>query len=123
MNSRNDNTKKVTGYAPVNGLKMYYEIEETGDPLVFIPPAFGFAGRESFPELVQNHSVITVDLQETGRTADIPERPISIEQYAKDVVELLKYLKISKADFLGESYGGDTAAVIAVRYPELVRRW
>jgi pimeloyl-ACP methyl ester carboxylesterase len=49
-------------------------------------------------------------------------RPISIEQYARDVVELLKYLKISKADFLGESYGGDTAAVIAVRYPELVRR-
>ena len=114
--------RKVTGYAPVNGLKMYYEIEGTGDPLVFIPPAFGFAGRESFPELVRNHSVITVDLQGNGRTADIPERPISIEQYAKDVVGLLKYLKISKADFLGESYGGDTAAMIAVRYPEFVGR-
>ena len=35
---------------------------------------------------------------------------------------LLKYLRISKADFLGESYGGNTAAMIAVRYPELVRR-
>jgi pimeloyl-ACP methyl ester carboxylesterase len=114
--------QKVTGYAPVNGLKMYYEIEGIGDPLVFIPPAFGFAGRESFPELVRNHSVITVDLQGNGRTADIPERPISIEQYAKDVVGLLKYLKISKADFLGESYGGDTAAMIAVRYPEFVGR-
>jgi pimeloyl-ACP methyl ester carboxylesterase len=116
-----DSSVKITethGYAPVNGLKMYYEIEGTGDPLVFIPPAFGFAGRESFPELVQNHSVITVDLQGNGRTADIPERPTSIEQYAEDVVGLLKYLKIPKADFLGESYGGDTAAVIAVRYPE-----
>jgi pimeloyl-ACP methyl ester carboxylesterase len=122
MNARNDDSKKINGYAPVNGLKMFYEIEGTGDPLVFIPPAFGFAGRESFPELVQNHSVITVDLQGNGRTADIPERPISIEQYARDVVELLKYLKISKADFLGESYGGDTAAVIAVRYPEFVGR-
>src|SRR5215471_6966768 len=125
MNSRNDNTnntKRVTGYAPVNGLNMYYEIEGTGGPLVFIPPAFGFAGRQSFPELVQNHSVITADLQGNGRTADIPERPISIEQYAEDVVGLLKYLKIPKADFLGESYGGDTAAVIAVRYPEFVRR-
>lgn len=122
MNSDNDKTKKVSGYAPVNGLNMYYEIEGTGDPLVFIPPAFGFAGLKSFPELVQNHSVITVDLQGNGRTADIPERPISIEQYAKDVVELLKYLKISKADFLGESYGGNTAAMIATRYPDLVRR-
>ena len=110
------------GYAPVNGLEMYYEIEGTGDPLVFIPPAFGFAGTHSFPDLVQNHAVITVDLQGNGRTADIPERSISIEQYAKDVVGLLKYLKISKADLLGESYGGNTAAMIAVRYPELVRR-
>jgi pimeloyl-ACP methyl ester carboxylesterase len=122
MNARNGDPKKINGYAPVNGLKMYYEIEGTGDPLVFIPPAFGFAGRESFPALVRNHSVITVDLQGNGRTADIPERPISIEQYAKDVVGLLKYLKIAKADFLGESYGGDTAAFIAVHNPELVRR-
>ncbi len=29
--------KKTNGYAPVNGLKMYYEIEGDGDPLVFIP--------------------------------------------------------------------------------------
>jgi len=122
MNARNGDPKKIQGYAPVNGLKMYYEIEGTGDPLVFIPPAFGFAGKQSFPELVQNHSVIAVDLQGNGRTADIPERPISIEQYAKDVVGLMKYLGISKADFLGDSYGGDTAAVIAVHYPELVRR-
>jgi pimeloyl-ACP methyl ester carboxylesterase len=118
----NHKTTETQGYAPVNGLKMYYEIEGTGDPLVFIPRAFGFAGLKSFPELVQNHSVITVDLQGNGRTADIPERPISIEQYATDVIGLLKYLGISKADFIGESYGGNTAAMIAIRYPELVRR-
>jgi len=122
VNSQDSKVKKVSGYAPVNGLKMYYEIDGTGDPLVFIPPAFGFSGRESFPELVKNHSVIQVDLQGNGRTADIPERPISIEQYAEDVVGLLKYLGISKADFFGESYGGNTAAMIAVRHPELVRR-
>jgi pimeloyl-ACP methyl ester carboxylesterase len=122
MNPLAGKTTEPRGYAPVNGLNVYYEIEGTGDPLVFIPPAFGFAGLESFPELVQNHSVITVDLQGNGRTADIPERPISIEQYAKDVVGLLKYLGISKADFFGESYGANTAAMIAVRYPELVRR-
>lgn len=122
VNSRRGDAKKIRGYAPVNGLKMYYEIEGAGDPLVFIPPAFGFAGLHSFPELVQNHSVITVDLQGNGRTADIPDRPISIEQYAKDVIGLLKYLGIAKADFFGESYGGNTATVIAVRYPEFVRR-
>jgi len=122
MSSSNGQTTKTHGYVPVNGLKMYYEIEGTGDPLVFVPPAFGFAGTHSFVDLIQNHTVITVDLQGNGRTADIPERPISIEQYAKDVVGLLKYLKIPKADFLGESYGGNTVAMIAVRYPDLVSR-
>src|SRR5690348_6540835 len=111
MNARNGDPKKINGYAPVNGLKMYYEIEGTGDPLVFIPPAFGFAGLESFPELAQNHSVISVDLQGNGRTADIMERPISIEQYAKDVVGLLKYLGVSKADFFGDSYGANTVVM------------
>jgi pimeloyl-ACP methyl ester carboxylesterase len=115
-------TTKARGYAPVNGLKMYYEIEGTGDPLVCIPPAFGYAGVNPCPALIHRHTVITVDLQGHGRTADIQERPLSIEQYAKDVVGLLKYLGISKADFFGESYGGNAAAMIAIRYPELVGR-
>lgn len=110
------------GYAPVNGLKMYYEIEGTGDPLVHIPAAFGYAGLKSLPSLVQSHSVITMDLQGNGRTADIPDRPLSIEQYAKDVVALMKHLGVTKADFLGESYGGVAAVMIAVRHPELVGR-
>ena len=122
MNSLNGKTKETQGYAPVNGLKMHYEIEGTGDPLVYIPPAFGFAGLKSFLGLAQSHSVITVDLQGHGRTADIPERPLSIEQYAKDVVGLLRYLGISRANFFGESYGGNAAAMIAIRYPELVGR-
>lgn len=118
----NGTLTKASGYAPVNGLKMYYEMEGTGDPLVFIPPAFGFAGLASFPALVASHTVVTVDLQGNGRTADIPERPLSIERYAEDVVGLLKYLGIAKADLFGESYGANTAVMIAVRYPQVVRR-
>ncbi|HEX8796638.1 MAG TPA: alpha/beta hydrolase, partial [Polyangiaceae bacterium] len=116
------NMTKKNGYAPVNGLKMYYEIEGDGHPLVFIPPAFGFAGSKSFPDLSKSRAIVTMDLQGNGRTADIPDRPISIEQYADDVIALLKHLDIAKADFLGESYGGNTAAMIAVRHPERVRR-
>ena len=122
MDSFNGKTTEPRGYALVNGLKMYYEIEGTGDPLVYLPPAFGFAGLRSFPSLVQRHSVVTVDFQGHGRTADIPERPITLEQNAKDVVGLLKYLGVSKADFFGESYGGVIATMLALRHPELVGR-
>ena len=115
-------TTKAHGYASVNGLKMYYEMEGTGDPLVCIPPAFGYAGLNRYPALIESHTVITVDLQGHGRTADIPERPLSIERYAEDVASLLKYLGIAKAEFFGESYGGNAVLMIAARYPELVGR-
>jgi pimeloyl-ACP methyl ester carboxylesterase len=122
MNSLRAKRTETQGYARINGLRMYYEIEGTGDPLVYLPPVFGFAGLKSFPALVQSHSVVTVDFQGHGRTADIPERPITLEQNAKDVVGLLKYLRISKADFFGESYGGVIATMLALRHPELVGR-
>ena len=28
--------KPTTGYAPVNGLKMYYEVHRSGDPVVLL---------------------------------------------------------------------------------------
>jgi len=122
MSSRGGLSNKIRGYAPVSGLSLYYEIEGHGAPLVFIPPAFGHAGSKSFPTLARNRSVITVDLQGNGRTKDMVERPISIEQYARDVVGLLEHLEIDRADFLGESYGATTATMIAVRHPSVVRR-
>ncbi len=54
MNSPVDAVTRTHGYAPINGLKMYYEIEGTGDPLVYIPPAFGFARLNSFSALARS---------------------------------------------------------------------
>jgi len=121
MNTLTDG-KQACGYAPVNGLNRYYEIEGTGTPLVYIPPAFACSGMNSFPALVRNHSVITVDLQGHGRTGDIPDRPLTIGQHASDVVGLLRHLGIAKADFFGESYGGAVAVWIALHFPEFAGR-
>jgi pimeloyl-ACP methyl ester carboxylesterase len=122
MHPPTDKITKSSGYAPVNGLQMYYEIAGTGAPLVYIPPAFGHAGMNSFPALLPNHSVIAVDLQGHGRTADVPDRPFTLEQNAQDLVALLQHLEISQADFLGESYGGATAVLLAIHQPGLVGR-
>lgn len=121
MNSLNEATK-TQGYAPVNGLRMYHEVEGTGKPLVYIGPALSCVGLNSFPALVARHSVVTFDLQGHGRTADIAERPLSIEHYADDVAALLHHLGITNADLFGESYGGAVAVLLAVRHPELVSR-
>jgi pimeloyl-ACP methyl ester carboxylesterase len=89
---------------------------------VFIGRHLAVAGVNAVSALARTHRVITLDLQGHGRTADLPERPISLQQNAKDVIVLLRHLGVSKADFLGESYGGATAILIALYSPDLVRR-
>jgi pimeloyl-ACP methyl ester carboxylesterase len=111
--------EKKTGYAPVNGLKMYYEIAGEGKPAIFIHPVVGHCGL--IPALTKNRQWIAMDLQGHGRTADI-DRPMTCEQHADDVATLLKYLKIEQADFFGDSFGGTIAVMMALRHPQLVRR-
>ncbi|HJS53893.1 MAG TPA: alpha/beta hydrolase, partial [Chitinophagaceae bacterium] len=112
------------GYAPVNGLKMYYEIHGTGTPLVLLHGAFNtinMAFGQLIPELSKKRQVIAVELQGHGRTTDI-DRPFSFETMADDVGALLKYLKIDSADIFGYSMGGGVAWQLAIRHPEAVRK-
>jgi pimeloyl-ACP methyl ester carboxylesterase len=115
-------TKKDSGYASVNGLKMYYEIHGEGMPLVLIHGG-GSTIQTSFgkilPLLAQHYKVIAVELQAHGHTND-RDSAESFEQDADDVAGLLKYLTIGKAHFLGFSNGGNTAMQIAIRHSNLV---
>lgn len=113
-----------TGYAQVNGLKMYYEVHGTGKPLVLLHGAFNTintAFGQLIPELSKTRQIIAVELQGHGRTADI-DRPFSFESMADDVAAFLKYLKIDSADIFGYSMGGGVAQQIAIRHPSAVRR-
>ena len=111
-------------YAPVNGLRMYYEVHGRGRPLVLLHGAlttidgtFGNVVRA----LASTRQVIAIEQQAHGRTADIP-RPLSYEQMADDSAELLRQLGISQADFFGYTMGAATALHIAVRHPDVVNK-
>lgn len=112
-----------TGYAPVNGLKLYYEIYGGGEPLVLLHGGLGSIEMMSslLPALARNHEVIAVDLQGHGRTADI-DRPITYEGMGDDVAALLEYLGIKQADLMGYSLGAGTALQATFRHPSVVRR-
>lgn len=117
--------QKITGYAPVNGLNMYYEIHGSGDmPLVLIHGG-GSTIESTFsnmlPLLAEHAKIIAVELQAHGRTSD-RDAPESFQQDADDIAALLKYLKIDKADILGFSNGGSTAMQIAIRHPEVINK-
>lgn len=112
-----------SGYAPVNGLRLYYEIHGSGEPLILLHGGFGAGDMFApmMPVLSQHRQVITVDLQAHGRTADI-DRPITFEVMADDIAGLAKYLGITNADVMGYSLGGGVALRTAVQHPELVKR-
>ncbi|HQR41458.1 MAG TPA: alpha/beta hydrolase [Gemmatales bacterium] len=114
----------TTGYAPVNGLKLYYEVHGSGEPVVLLHGAFmtisnnwtGWIG-----ELAKTQKVIAIEMQGHGRTGDI-DRDISPANLADDVAALLDHLKIAKADILGYSMGGGVAMQCAIRHPGKVRK-
>jgi pimeloyl-ACP methyl ester carboxylesterase len=114
-----------TGYAPVNGLQMYYEIHGSGGtPLLLlhgglfnIDLQFG----ELLPSLAAGRKVIAADFQGHGRTNDI-DRPLTSAGLASDVVGLLQFLQVSRTDVFGFSVGGGVALHLAIRHPELVRK-
>jgi pimeloyl-ACP methyl ester carboxylesterase len=117
--------KFTTGYASVNGLKMYYEIHGKGGiPLVLIHGG-GSTIETTFgnilPSLAAYGEVVGVELQAHGRTSD-RKNELSFEQDADDVAGLLEFLKIKKADIFGFSNGGNTAMQVAIRHPEKVNR-
>ena len=114
----------TTGYAPVHGLKMYYEIHGDGQPVVLLHGAFmTIPGNWTpwIPELAKTRRVIAVEMQGHGRTADI-ERAFRYENLADDIAALLDHLKIPKADLIGYSLGGGVAMQVAIRHPEKVRK-
>jgi pimeloyl-ACP methyl ester carboxylesterase len=103
---------------------MYYEIHGTGEPLVLIHGG-GSTIETTFgsilPELAENNTVIAVEMQAHGHTAD-RDKPLSFEQDADDIAALLKELKIQKANILGFSNGGTTTLQFAIRHPEMTNK-
>ena len=112
-----------SGYAPVNGLQMYYEIHGSGQPLVVLHGAFQTFDTMGpiVPALAETRRVISAELQAHGHTADV-DRPLSYEQMGDDVAGLLRHLGIEQADVFGYSMGGAAALQLAIRHPELVRK-
>jgi pimeloyl-ACP methyl ester carboxylesterase len=115
-----------SGYAPVNGIKMYYEIHGSGEgvPLVLLNgggSTINVAYSRLLPILASHRTVIALEEQGHGRTSDRKE-PFRPESSADDVSALLNYLKVVQADIMGFSNGAGVAMEMAVRHPGQVRK-
>jgi pimeloyl-ACP methyl ester carboxylesterase len=128
MNPMKESTLVKSGYAPVNGLQLYYEVHGEAPPgqppLVLLHGAFSAIGTSFgglLPELAMRRQVIGVELQGHGRTADI-DRPMSPEAMADDIAALLEYLGLPQADLFGYSMGAFVALHLVIWHPAVVRK-
>ncbi len=108
----------------INGVDLYHEVHGTGRPLVVLHG--GVLNAETcfgamIPRLAEAHQVIAVDLQGHGHTADT-DRPVTLANFAADVVGLLDHLSIDRADLFGFSLGSLVSTEMAVTYPARVGR-
>jgi pimeloyl-ACP methyl ester carboxylesterase len=114
----------VSGYAPVNGIKVYYEVYGEGKPIVLLHGAFytiEMNWAELIPELSKTRKVIAIELQGHGHSP-FSDRKLDLATLASDVAGVMDYLKIDSADVAGFSMGGSIAYQFAVKYPNRLRK-
>ncbi len=112
------------GYAPVNGIKVYYEVYGQGMPIVLLHGAFytiEMNWGELIPELSKHRRVIALEMQGHGHSP-YSDRELSITMLASDVEKVMDYLKIDSADVAGYSMGGSIAYQFAVQSPKRLRK-
>ena len=113
-----------SGYAPVNGIKVYYEVYGEGRPIVLLHGAFmtiDMNWGQLIPELSKTRKVIAIELQGHGHT-QFSDRKLSHATLASDVDGVMDYLKIDSADVAGYSFGGAVAYQLAIQSPKRVKK-
>jgi pimeloyl-ACP methyl ester carboxylesterase len=110
--------------APVNDVRLYYEVTGSGYPLLF---AHEFAGdyRSWEPQVrhfARRYQVITYNARGYP-PSDVPEdvTAYSQEQAAQDIVGLLQHLNIAQAHLVGLSMGGYAVLHVGLTHPSVAR--
>ncbi len=112
-----------SGYAPVNGIQMYYAVFGSGDPILLIHGGLGHADiwASQVAEMSKTHRVIVADSRGHGRSSRT-EEPYGYDLLASDYVALLDFLKVDKTALVGWSDGGIIGIGIAMTHPERLTR-
>lgn len=113
-------------YAVVNGIRLWYESEGSGPPLILVPAGPGVPHGYFHPymsPLSKNYRVIYYDAFGTGKSDRAHgEQRYSFALDVENLEGLRKALGLPKISILGHSYGGLVALAYAIRYPDAVNK-
>ncbi|HEX3431890.1 MAG TPA: alpha/beta hydrolase [Rhizomicrobium sp.] len=107
------------GFAPVNGIRIWYAVFGSGEPVVLLHGGLANANYwgNQVPALAQQYRTIVMDSRGHGRSSRNAE-PFGYDLMASDVLALLDYLHIRKATVVGWSDGAIIGLDIAIHHPE-----
>jgi pimeloyl-ACP methyl ester carboxylesterase len=107
------------GYAPVNGIRLWYAVFGRGEPVILLHGGLANANYwgNQVPALAKRYRVIVMDSRGHGRSTRNAE-PYGYDLMADDVLGLMDFLKIRKAAIVGWSDGAILGLDIALRHPE-----
>ncbi|MCQ2079673.1 MAG: alpha/beta hydrolase [archaeon] len=108
-------------FADVNGIRMHYERQGSGIPVLLVT---GLAGTAAFwtrtaQLLGEGFDIIAVDNRGSGLTEC--EGEFTIQDMARDAVALLEHLQVGPAHVVGWSMGSHIALNLSAERPDLVR--
>ena len=108
--------------ADLGDLKIYYETQGEGEPVLLVPPSWWPAATWNVvvvPALSQRYRTIIFDCRGTGRSSK-PKDGYTVQQFAQDGIALLSHLKISRCHVVGFALGGQIVQAMAIARPDLV---
>lgn len=109
----------VSGYAPVNGIRLWYAEFGRGEPVLLLHGGLANSNYwgHQVRALMTHYRVIVMDSRGHGRSSR-NAAPFGYDLMASDVVGLLDYLKLKKVALVGWSDGAIVGLDIAMHHPE-----
>jgi pimeloyl-ACP methyl ester carboxylesterase len=109
-------------YADLEGLRINYDVQGDGEPLLLIPYLSADHACYAFqlPAYTEHFSCIAVDLPGSGES-DKPAGPYATEGYADVLGGFLGAIGVERAHVAGVSLGAAVGMHLAARHPERVR--
>lgn len=106
-----------------DGVKLYYEVYGTGEPLLLVHGNGGSIGnfKAQIDHFRKRYKVIAMDSRDQGKSGD-STAPINYEKMTGDLAALLDHLQTGPAYVLGWSDGGIEGLLLGMRYPAKVKK-
>lgn len=109
-------------FAPIEDGELYYEEHGSGPPLLLVAGLGGMGGywAPQIEAFARSFRVILHDHRGCGRSTR-SEIDYSVDQMARDTLDLLDHLEIERAHLVGHSTGGAIGQTIAAIQPDRLK--